>query len=135
MGFRFKWLNDEKKVMVYEASGDWNWRDFHAVARAASFSTYQSQHAIDILLDLRESTRTALPSGLRVHLRTLGKKHTPAMTGRAIVIGFPVADESQVALDDNRSFATSDGRAYLVNDESELSELLERWHDNAAGNS
>ena len=42
-------------------------------------------------------------------------------------MGFPQADEALLALDDERSFATAEGRAYLVNNELELETLLEKW--------
>jgi hypothetical protein len=128
MGFRFKWYNDAKTVMRYIAEGDWNWRDYHAAVRASTFSMHNHPHSVDVLVDLRGSTRAKMPSGLAAHVRTFGKKQTPALSGRAVVIGLPHDDEIALALDADRTLLNQEGgKIHFVADEAELNALLAKW--------
>ena len=76
MSFRFRWLNDEKLVMVYEAFDEWNWRDFHHVARAASFSMGSAAYPVHILLDLRGGSRTSMQPGYAPIYKHLAKRQS-----------------------------------------------------------
>lgn len=129
MGFTFEWQHDDQRVMVYRADGDWNWNDYHTCVRASLFSMHQHPHPVESLIDLRGSTRQTMPSGLQAHVRTFGKKLTPALSGRAVVIGLPPAAEAQLPLDNNRTLFTNDGLVVFVDDEAQLQAILQTWHN------
>lgn len=131
MPFRFAWYDDEKTVMQLIAEGDWNWRDYHAAARASSFSMHQHPHPVSTLVDLRGSTRETLPAGLAAHTSSFGKKITPALNGYAVVLGMPREDWAALPLNEDGTLSTRDGRVYYAADEAEARAILDqlRQHD------
>lgn len=125
MGLRFEWYNDEKTIMHYIIEGDWNWRDYHAGARASIFSMHRLQHPVHMLIDLRGSTRPKMPSGAAAHVRSFGKKLTPALSGIAIVIGFPDEGKAALVLDEDGTLPTDDGRVYFVESDEAALDLIQ----------
>lgn len=129
MGFEFHWYDEAQTVMCYAAEGDWNWRDYHACARASVFSMHKHPHPVHVLIDLRGSTRDRLPGGLLPHVRTFGKKLAPAQSGRAIVIGLTQEAEAKIGVDEQRQLVTPDGFVQFVDTEADLEALLQAWSE------
>lgn len=122
--FRFEWYNDEQTIMRYIAEGHWTWRDYHACVRASIFSMHQHPHRVHSLIDLRESERERMPSGLRAHANTFGKILTPALSGHAVVLGLSEDDWQQMPLSDDGTLHTRDGQVHFVADEASAKTLL-----------
>lgn len=128
MNFRFKWYNPQQTVMLYLAEGDWSWRDWHACNRAAAFSMlHREPGSVHALVDLRGSTRQAMPSGMKAHLRTVGQKLSPALSGRALLLGMPPEAEATLETDSERRFETIDGFLQFVDDEASAQHILAQW--------
>ena len=129
--FKFEWFDEEKRTLRYVALGDaWNWKDYHMVVRVALVTLLQHPHPIDSVIDLRESTRPSMPSGLHAHVRTFGKKVYPVVSGRAIVIGMP-AHATEVLrpfLNTEGHLETPDGFIAFVDDDDAARQLLAVWH-------
>lgn len=129
--FRFAWHDDEKRVMAYTAEGDWNWRDYHACARASIFSMHRHPHKVDTLIDLREGTRVGLPAGAAAHVAVFGKILTPALSGRAVVIGISPEEVARLGAA-NGVLTTRDGYVRFVQDEDDLQSVLDAWRRESA---
>lgn len=133
MPFRFAWYDDEKTVMRLIAEGNWNWRDYHAAARACTFSMMNEQPGkITILIDLRGSTREKLPAGIAAHSMSFGKILTPALTGNAVLLGMPLDAWQNLPLNDDGILHTNDGRVYYAADEAEALAILQKLRDEKA---
>lgn len=128
MGFRFEWYDDDQTVMHYIAEGDWNWRDYHSCVRASTFAMHRHPNPVLSLIDLRESTRQTMPSGLAAHVRSFGKKLTPALSGEAVIIGMPSDAQAQLT-DGDKTLDGASGTIYFVETEDELKTLLESLRD------
>jgi hypothetical protein len=127
MGFDFAWYDEARLVMCYTATGNWNWRDYHHCVRASHASLYGlDEGVVDSIIDLRESTREAMPSGLPAHVRTFGKRLHPAFSGRAVVIGMPHDAEKSLEPVERR-LATADGEIRFVDDEDAARAILAAW--------
>lgn len=130
MPFNYQWKDDSKQVMLYVVDGDWNWKDYHHVVRVSTFSMTGIEHPVDCLIDLRGSTRPALPSGLLGHVRSFGAKKHPAFTGRALVIGMPADGIETLQLLDDNTLPTKDGFVKFVQTEDDMEAVLVDWVDN-----
>jgi hypothetical protein len=128
---RYEWYNDEQTAMRYILEDDWNWRDYHAGVRASLFSMLRHPHMVDSVIDLREQTRKSLPSGIAAHMRSFGKKLTPALSGHAVVIGMSAAERQQLPLEANGTYVTPDGVVYFVADDAEARDILAHLRENA----
>lgn len=128
MAFRFQWYDENQRVMQIIAEGDWNWRDYHAAARIASFRIANAPHTVDTLIDFRQSERTKKPGGLSAHASSFGKKQMPPMSGDAVVLGLPPDWQATLPLDEDKSLATKDGRVYFAQSEEEAQAILQRLH-------
>ena len=127
MPFRFEWRDETKRAICYIAEGDWNWRDYHHAVRAAAFTLMQAEQSVDSVIDLRGSTRMALPAGAAAHLRSFGRVTQARLTGRAAVIGMP---DVQVEGMRDGTLRTPDGLVKFVASEEELAALLTQWAAN-----
>ena len=127
MPFRFQWRDETKRAICYIADGDWNWRDYHQVVRAAAFTLMQAEGYVDSVIDLRGSTREALPAGAAAHLRSFARVTQARLTGRAAVIGMPAVEVA--GMTDGRLRA-ADGLVQVVENEAELEALLAEWAAN-----
>ena len=116
-GVRFVWDNPEKTIIRYVVEGDWNWKVFHACVRISLFAMHNHPHPVHTVIDLRGSTRPQMPAGLAAHARTFGKKLTPALSGRAVVIGLPPADLAALNLGDDNTLLTPDGSVVFADDD------------------
>ena len=85
------------------------------------------EHPIDSVVDLRGSTRPALPSGLLGHVRSFGKKNHPKLTGRAIVIGMPDEGITILQLREDMTLPTTDGFVKFVETQADLEQVLQVW--------
>jgi hypothetical protein len=130
MAFKFQWHNEEKTVMRYVVEGDWNWRDYHVVVRQSLFSMHRHDQTVDSLIDLRSSTRLALPSGAANHVRSFGKKQSPALSGRALVLGLSAEVAAELGAVDGR-LATVDGEVIFVDDDTAAQAVIQRWQNAA----
>lgn len=125
MGVRFECYNAEKTVMRYIIEGDWNWKQFHTCVRISLFTLHNQPPPVDTLIDLRGSTRLRLPAGFAAHVRAFGKKLSPVLSGRAVVIGLPRADEDTLNTGPERTLTNlSGGPVYFVDDEAQLAARL-----------
>jgi hypothetical protein len=125
MPFKIEWMTPAKTVMLYRVTGDWNWFDYHRVVRVSIFQmTNHAPQSVHSVVDLRGSTRPKLPSGLAAHVRTFGKRYTPALSGKAIVLGLPPEALTQIVVEPNGTLETDDGRVYFVADDDAMHTLL-----------
>ncbi len=124
MPFRFEWRDESQRAITYIAEGDWNWRDYHHAARASAFTLMSAEHPVDSVIDLRGSSRTALPAGAAAHLRSFGRVTQARLTGRAAVIGSPTVEVEGMT---EGVLPTADGVVQFVDSEAELAALLAQW--------
>ena len=127
MPFRFEWRDESQRAITYIAEGDWNWRDYHQAARASAFTLMSAEHPVDSVIDLRGSSRTALPAGAAAHLRSFGRVTQARLTGRAAVIGSPAVEVEGMT---EGVLPTADGLVKFVDSEAELAALLAQWAAN-----
>lgn len=126
MPIRFEWVSPEKRVMRYVIAGDWNWHEYHRVVRVSIFQMMNHpEGCVHSLIDLRDSA-TTFPAGVQAHARTFGKRYTPALSGRVIVLGMPDRMKAQLRLE-NDTLTTPDGVAYFVDTLEAVQALLEQW--------
>jgi hypothetical protein len=130
MPFRFEWMDEAKRAMVYVVEGDWNWKSYHHAVRASTFSMTGGDDPIDSVIDLRGSTRSSLPSGLLGHVRSFGRKHQHRLTGRAVVIGMLADGLNILQLREDNTLPTTDGFVKFVDSQEELEEVLQQWATN-----
>ncbi len=127
MPFRFEWKDATKRAMCYIAEGDWNWKDYHHAVRASTFTLTGVEHPVDCVIDLRASTRIGLPAGASAHARSFGRVTQVRLTGRAAVIGMPMAERKRLGVSADQTLATADGIVKFVDSEAELEQVLEAW--------
>lgn len=128
--FRFEWIDPEKRAIRYVAEGsEWNWKDYHTCVRVSLVTLSNHPHLVDSVIDLRESTRPKMPSGVVAHARSFGKKHFPVVSGRAIVLGMPPEAMEQLAplCDVQGRLVTPDGYIVFVADDAAMQRQLEAW--------
>lgn len=130
INFRFQWMDDTQRAMVYLAQGEWTWRDYHAIVRASTFSMFRGEGLIESVIDVRGGTRTEMPRGLPAHMRSFGKKNHTRLSGRAVVIGMPQAYWAELQLDEDHSLSTPDGYVKFVQSDEELQAVLADWYAN-----
>ncbi|GAB4512549.1 MAG: hypothetical protein OHK0046_12250 [Anaerolineae bacterium] len=95
MPVEFHWHDDStRSILIFTTEDPWNWNDFHKAVRMSLFSLHRLGHAVDTILDLRQSTRT--PAGAVGHLRSVGKPTTPLISGRAAVVGLDAETEKSL---------------------------------------
>lgn len=123
MGCEFRWYNDDKRIMCYIITGDWNWTDFHRTVRVSLFSIFGIEHQVDTLVDLRGTSKT--PGGAVAHIRTIGKKQHPKLSGRAVIIGLDAETEAKVlAGNTERVLSFREQTIYFADNEAEALQLL-----------
>ena len=127
--FRFEWYNVEKTVMKLIALEDWKWKDYHAAARACTFSMMQLKHTVDMLIDLRQSA--TFPKGMAAHGVTFGKKLTPNLSGQVVVLGLPEEQRQALPLNADGTFSATDGLVYFADDEAHANTLLQQLRQGA----
>lgn len=113
--------------MRYIVEGDWNWHDYHRAVRVSLFAMINHPRTVHSLIDLRASGRAALPAGFGAHARTFGKRGTPALSGKAVVLGVRLEQLPPSILDADGTLATPDGRVYFAQSEDEARALLQSW--------
>lgn len=125
MALRFKWDDDSHQIMLYIVEGDWNWRDYHACARASSFSlNYGGENPVHSLIDFSASTRLDFPAGALGHMRTFGRKIHPRFSGRSAVVALPEKIALLLDLDENRQMETIDGVLTVADSLEEARQIL-----------
>lgn len=127
INFKFEWYDEARTALRYSALDAWTWRDYHACMHIATFSLmHLPERSVHTIIDLRPATRPRMPSGLKAHGRTFGKRLSPALTGHAIVIGMPEEDRASLGLEADGTFTAVDGVVVFVNDDEALAEQLAR---------
>jgi hypothetical protein len=116
MGITFRWDDEARTLLRFSAEGEWNWKDYHHMARVASFNMFNAGGAVDVIFDLRGGVK--LPSGAVAHLRTVGKRLNERMTGRAAIIGLDAETTRQIAPDGTGSLTLGDQTLYFVDDDA-----------------
>lgn len=124
MPVEFAWDNDEKTIVRVVAVMPWNWNDFHKAMRRASFLLDTVHHDVDLLIDLRQSSR--LPAGALGHIRSLGAAIHPNHPDRAVILGLDASIAGPLGGDDR---AYSDGTRLLrfVESDDEARSVIEAW--------
>lgn len=117
--FRYGWYDDAKTILQYTAEADWNWRDWHAGWRPATFNLIQHEGNVHVLIDFREQTRDKMPAGIHAHLNSFGQSISPKLSGKAVVLGFPSEDKASLMLDEDGTLETKTGRLYFAKDEAQ----------------
>ena len=125
--FRYGWYDDAKSILSYIAEENWNWRDWHAGWRPATFSLIQHEGNVHALIDFREQTREKMPAGINAHFMSFGTVISPKLSGKAVVLGLPEADKAQLMLDGDGTFETKTGRLYFAENEDEAIRLFESF--------
>lgn len=126
MPFQFQW-NKDKTVMIYKATGDWNWKDYHLVVRSSLFWLQKHEGLVDVLIDLTGSTRDKLPAGAKAHIRSFTKQQNKNLSGRAVVLGASPEDQAMLGLDEQRQMTTSEGVIRFVDTLDEAVEIFRSW--------
>jgi hypothetical protein len=127
MPVRFEWYTRDKTVMRYVAEGNWNWHDYHRTVRISLFSMMNHPHKVHSLVDLRGSTRPALPAGFGAHARTFGKPFSEALSGKAIVLGVTPEQIPFGTLESDGTLPTDYGVVHFAQSEDEARGLLVGW--------
>lgn len=127
MAVGYTWEDREtKRVLRYIAEDPWNWKDYHKAVQISRFALHGLTHDIDVIVDLSRSSR--LPAGALAHVRTFGRRITPAMTGRALVIGMDEALVTVLCGDSGMTRAQfGEQTLYFVKNEAEAQALLADW--------
>ena len=125
--FRYGWYDDAKSILFYTAEDDWNWRDWHAGWRPATFSLIQHEGNVHVLIDFREQNREKMPAGINAHFMSFGTVISPKLSGNAVIIGLPEADKAQLRLDEDGTFETKTGRLYFAGSEDEAQALFDSF--------
>jgi len=126
MPFQFQW-NKDKTVMIYKATEDWNWKDYHLVVRSSLFWLQKHEGLVDVLIDLTGSTREKLPSGAKAHIRSFTKKQNKNLSGRVIVLGVSSDEETSLGVDEQRQITTNDGVIRFAATLDEAVEQFRSW--------
>jgi hypothetical protein len=124
MPITFDWDNEAQTVLRVVATSSWNWNDFHKTLRRATFWLDSVQHPVEILVDLRATTR--LPAGALGHIRSLGISIHPNHPNRMVILGL----DSEVAVPLGGKEGTySDGTRLLrfVDANEAAQTVLEAW--------
>ena len=120
--FRYAWYDDDKTTLCYTAEADWNWRDWHAGWRPATFSLIQHTGNVHVVIDFREQTRDKMPAGINAHFMSFGTSISQKLSGKAVVIGLPEDVKAQLMLDERLRFPLVS--QHLVNQREALLQLL-----------
>jgi hypothetical protein len=124
--FRYEWYDQAHTVMRLIALDDWNWKDYHAAARVATFAMINHPGGVHTLIDFRQQTRPALPAGLAAHMSSFGKRITPALSGYVVVLGTTAQERAQLPLNAAGQLETKDGRVYFAETDQEAEHLLQQ---------
>lgn len=125
--FRYGWYNNSQTILHYIAEDDWNWRDWHAGWRPATFSLIQHEGNVHVLIDFREQSRDRMPAGINAHFMSFGTAISPKLSGKAIVIGLPDEAKAQLMLDEDGTFETKTGCLYFADNDDEAQGLFESF--------
>lgn len=126
MNFRFEWYNSDQTAIAYIVEGKWNWNDFHTCVRSSLYTMHQHPHQVDSVIDLRAS-EGHVPAGIRSHSQAFGKRLSPALSGKAIVIGLNPEQEARLQPGPERRLTTQDGQVFFVDSPAEADALLATW--------
>lgn len=125
MGVEFSWDDDDKTVIRYTATESWNWTDFHRTVRVSLFALHNLNHQIDTIFDLSQSPKTA--GGAVAHIRSVGKKQHPSISGRAIVIGLEHDIVQKLTIGGANQVILGDQTLYFVDDEAAAQAILREF--------
>lgn len=126
--FRYKWFDDEKRILHLIAEGEWTWRDYHAAWRPMLFSILSHPGNVHVLLDFREQTRPNMPAGIAAHLSSFGTSLSPKLSGKAVAIGIPAADKPKLPLNEDGTMDSKSGKLYFAETEAEALALFESFN-------
>lgn len=122
--FDYDWYNAEKTVIRYRARDNWTWKDFHAAVHVSQYAVMGQPHTVHTLIDFSTGARERFPSGFAAHAHAFSKKHTENMSGRAVVIGVPVAVLAKLGIGETRVLTTTHGTVQFVDTEAEAQAAL-----------
>lgn len=125
--FDYNWYDEAKTVIRYAARDNWTWKDYHSVVRVSLYTVQTQPHTVHTLIDFSTGNREKFPAGVGAHAQTFGKKLTPNLSGKAIVIGMPQATLAQLGVSTTRLMSTSDGEIHFIEHPDALDPLLQTW--------
>lgn len=125
--FRYEWFDAARTVMRFVAMQDWNWKDYHAVARVSSFALTNHPGPIHLLIDFREQTRSGMPSGTAAHMSTFGKRIVPALSGKVVVLGMTAQERAALPLNDAGQLETKDGVVCFAESDEEAVRIIQQF--------
>lgn len=126
--FRYKWYNDEKSILHCIAEGEWTWRDYHAAWQPIIFNLINHAGNVHVLLDFREQTRLAMPSGIAAHFSSFGTNLSPKLSGKAVVLGIPENDMPKLPRNEDGTMDTKTGKLFFATNESEAADFFARFN-------
>jgi hypothetical protein len=106
---------------------DWNWKDYHAVARVSSFALTQHPGPVHLLIDFREQTRPGLPAGTAAHMSSFGKRIVPALSGKVVALGVTTQERAALPLNDQGQLETKDGVVCFAESDEEAARMLQQF--------
>ncbi len=124
------WDDEARSVLRLTLTHPWNWNDLHKGMRRAALQLTADGGPVELLLDLRQSTR--LPAGAFGHIRSLGLALHPRMRNRLLIIGL---EPTLAAMLGGADGNYSDRRRQLrfVADDAEVAAVLAEWRSAAEG--
>lgn len=122
--FTYGWYDEEQTILRYAAQADWNWRDWHAGWRPATFSLLNHAGNVHVLIDFREQTRTTMPAGINAHFNSFGTSISPKLSGNAVVLGLPESAKDTLMQDEDGTVETKTGRLYFAESEDDAQAIF-----------
>lgn len=119
MNVEIRWENEERTVIRYTYSGDWNWEQFYTVLETRLHEDKLDSRAT-VLVDFRGITR--LPSDMILHL-----KRAAALAGETQVLVIVIANSAALVTLYNlfvRVYSQIGKRFRLVRNDEEAYALL-----------
>jgi hypothetical protein len=125
--FDYQWHNDDKTVMRYSARDNWTWKDYHAVVHVSQFAFMNLDHPVHVLIDFSTGHRERFPGGINAHAQTFGKRLSPTLSGKAVVIGVPADALAKLGVSESRKLIVGDGEARFVDTLDQAEAILTEW--------
>lgn len=125
--FDYAWHNEAKTVMRYSARDNWTWKDYHAVVHVSQFAFMNMDGPVHVLIDFSTGQRDRFPGGIAAHAQTFGKRHSPALSGKAVVIGVPADALSKLGVSESRKLVTADGEVRFVATSDDAADIFAEW--------
>lgn len=84
MPITVSWYDDEKRIVLREMRGNWDWEDFYTSQTMINDMLQQVPHVVDQIIDTRKAS--AMPQSALTHFRS-ASKNVPENAGIRVVVG------------------------------------------------